>query len=127
MLPQISYQAIIVLIVYFLVLLVSFIGTVKKVKFTFRVFVSLLVSLFIIVLLVYDTNCLTEGTCNIWSWVRTIIYCIFPVIALIFLFIAFFSKEEPKYTTPDITTPNMSTQMIPMPHMMPSLTTTETR
>jgi cell shape-determining protein MreC len=25
---------------------------------------------------VFDTNCLTTGSCNIWSWVRTIFYVI---------------------------------------------------
>jgi hypothetical protein len=34
------------------------------------------------VILAYDTNCLTEGGCGVWSWIRTVVYCLQPIIII---------------------------------------------
>ena len=36
-----------------------------------------------IALLIYDTDCLTSGNCNIWSWIRTVLYAILPVLGIV--------------------------------------------
>jgi hypothetical protein len=41
-----------------------------------------IIALFILLsaaLLGYDTNCLTEGDCSTWSWIRTVLYSIQPI------------------------------------------------
>lgn len=38
-----------------------------------------------VLLLTYDTACLTNGDCGIWSWIRSILWIIFPIVTMIFL------------------------------------------
>ncbi len=33
-----------------------------------------------VTLIVYDTNCLVRGGCSIWSWVRTVLYIVMPIV-----------------------------------------------
>jgi hypothetical protein len=49
-------------------------------------------------LTVYDTNCLTKGSCNIWSWIRSILLILTPIATIIGMFYAYVSsrKEEKK-------------------------------
>lgn len=52
------------------------------------------ISLFTVAIITYDTHCLTAGYCDVWSWVRTILYCILPVIMIIILSTSLFSKPS---------------------------------
>jgi ABC-type dipeptide/oligopeptide/nickel transport system permease component len=52
--------------------------------------ISLIIMVLLITLIVYDTNCLTAGQCNTWSWVRTALYIILPIISLVLSTIALF-------------------------------------
>jgi hypothetical protein len=45
-------------------------------------FKSLSMFLIMIVLLIYDTDCLVTGGCNVYSWIRTVLYLIVVVIML---------------------------------------------
>ena len=51
--------------------------------------ISLIIMALLITLIVYDTNCLTAGQCNTWSWVRTALYIILPIISLVLSTVAF--------------------------------------
>ena len=44
-----------------------------------------LCTLLAIGIMTFDTDCLTSGSCEIWSWIRTILYIIVPVIAILVL------------------------------------------
>lgn len=46
---------------------------------------SLLTWAVFILLLTFDTNCLTKGPCEVWSWIRTTLYIIMPVITILLL------------------------------------------
>lgn len=43
---------------------------------------SLAISIIFIAIYIFDTNCLTTGSCNIWSWVRTIFYLLTVALTL---------------------------------------------
>ena len=47
--------------------------------------VGCLCTLLTIGIMTFDTDCLTSGSCEIWSWIRTILYIIVPVIAILVL------------------------------------------
>ena len=34
-------------------------------------------------LFAYDINCLVVGNCNVWSWIRTILYLVFVIISIV--------------------------------------------
>jgi len=57
-----------------------------------RIFTFLLWVGFTIVT-VYDTNCLAES-CPQWCWIRTIIYCTFPVVILLIALAKAFSNNN---------------------------------
>jgi type VI protein secretion system component VasK len=40
------------------------------------------ISIILMAVYVFDTNCLTSGNCNIWSWVRTIFYVIILLLSI---------------------------------------------
>jgi phosphotransferase system glucose/maltose/N-acetylglucosamine-specific IIC component len=44
--------------------------------------------------LVYDTNCLVQGDCRVWSWVRTFFYLIIPVIVIVLFFVFFVENKK---------------------------------
>ena len=46
-----------------------------------------------IAVVVYDTNCLVVGDCNVWSWIRTILYLLLPIVVIIVLFV-FMAKQK---------------------------------
>jgi hypothetical protein len=43
------------------------------------------VTIMFYVLILYDTNCLTKGECFVWSWIRTILYAILPIIYIYYM------------------------------------------
>ena len=88
-----SVPAIILAIVYGLCLTIGIVMSVVKHQFNVLTAISFLFSAAFIALLIYDTQCLTAGSCNTWSWIRTILYVIFPVIALLTAFFSLFTKN----------------------------------
>lgn len=53
-----------------------------------------------VLLVAYDTACLTVGGCSVWSWIRTIIYVFVPVIVLLLMLLGTVFKPtlNPKST-----------------------------
>jgi len=81
-----STQAIIIMIVYTLAALA--LGGLIGMKGSIGTGIGIAVATLLTgMLLSFDTNCLTENNCNIWSWVRSIIFLIQPL-ALIGLIIS---------------------------------------
>lgn len=72
------------MIVYVLVILASIITSLAHRSFSSMTAVGMLLASIVICIMVYDTHCLTSGNCGVWSWIRTGIYVIIPIIALIF-------------------------------------------
>jgi len=95
-----STQAWVIAIVYVLCILIGLVGTITSKKFTLGAAFGTLFSIIFVALITYDTACLTNGFCGTWSWVRTIMYVLFPVIGLVAFFIALLSGK--KATTPSM-------------------------
>lgn len=91
-----SPQAYVVTIVYFIILIIYLGAIIKARQFTVMQIISFFVSLGMILLIIYDTDCLTKGSCNVWSWIRTIIYVIFPTLVIILLGLSLFTVDEDK-------------------------------
>jgi hypothetical protein len=89
----VSLQALVVLIVYVLVMIAAIVTSIVKSKFSAGTAIGLLFAIILLGITVYDTHCLTSGSCTAWSWIRTGIYILLPIIGLI-LWIASFGKDE---------------------------------
>lgn len=84
-----SNQAITIGAVYFVLYLLSIIYVViDKQPLSFPHYLSYFLTLCFTVLLVYDTHCLTSGRCDVWSWIRTTLYCIIPVLVILMVLYA---------------------------------------
>jgi uncharacterized membrane protein YesL len=90
-----SPQTYIIAIVYTLILIISTGTTWKQNGFSMSLLLGFILSLAFVVLLAYDTLCLTQGNCGVWSWIRTVIYIIIPVIAMITWIVMLFKKDDP--------------------------------
>lgn len=91
-------QAILILIVYVLSLTIGTVASFHAGKFDVKAVVALLMSLAFLVLVVYDTQCLTMGSCTTWSWVRSVLYVIVPVISLIMMIVDMYGGKKEKDT-----------------------------
>ncbi len=89
-----STQSLLVIIIYSLCLLIAFIVSIVKKTINLTGVLGFIFSFLYIALLAYDTNCLTEGQCGTWSWIRTILYLIFPTIILILFMISIFKNKK---------------------------------
>jgi hypothetical protein len=89
-----SAQAWTVAIVYLILCIMGVVAAVKAGQFTASYVIGLLVTLLFIGLLTYDTACLTVGNCGVWSWIRTILYIIIPIIVIILVISSFFQKND---------------------------------
>ena len=58
--------------------------------------ISLLISIIPIVMITYDTNCLTAGNCNMWSWIRTFLHLL-PFIILIIVILIYRKPGAPMF------------------------------
>lgn len=58
--------------------------------------VSLILYLLFVAITTYDTECLVEGKCIIWSWIRSVIYMIIPVIIIIIYLYALAASSKSK-------------------------------
>lgn len=98
---MLSIQATILAIIYIIVIVMgiitAIIDTVKQRKngiitpswVIFTQVVAFFFWLIFIALLIYDTDCLTTGNCNVWSWIRTILYAILPVLGIVFMVLGY--------------------------------------
>jgi hypothetical protein len=91
-----STQAIVVLIVYVLGIIATLVTSIVKHGFTAWTAIGMLFSILFMALTVYDTHCLTAGNCTVWSWIRTGLYILIPVISLIVWMFSFGNKDGDK-------------------------------
>ena len=90
-----SPQAIVILVVYALSIITTLVTGIAKYGFNAWTVIGLLFSILFMALSVYDTHCLTSGNCTVWSWIRTGIYVLMPIILLI-LWMFSFGKDKEK-------------------------------
>jgi hypothetical protein len=92
---MLSVQAWIIMSIYIISAIMSL---VMMIKMHIPIYITLLfvfIWLITIPLLTYDTHCLTDGPCGVWSWIRTVLYCITPVVVILTsLFSGSKSSEE---------------------------------
>lgn len=97
-----SPQTYTIAIVYSLLLIISTGTAWKQQGFSLNLAWSFLLSLGLIALVSYDTLCLTQGNCGVWSWIRTVIYILIPVILIIMWTITLFQKDESSQNNPAV-------------------------
>ncbi len=85
---QLSKQAWTLAIVYIICLIVNIISLIVDGSFSVGIAIGLIVVIAHMALIVFDTACLTVGSCNIWSWVRTVLFVILPVIITIVILVS---------------------------------------
>jgi hypothetical protein len=90
-----SIQSYVIAIVYLICLVIFTVIGIIAIPAVFRTakMVSIIMLTFFIlvgfiVLLAFDTNCLTEGGCSIWSWIRTVLNLIIPILFVVMVIIA---------------------------------------
>jgi hypothetical protein len=98
---MLSIQATILAIIYIIVIILMIIAAImdavktRKAGITtpswviFTQVIAFFIWIAMIALLIYDTDCLTTGNCNIWSWIRTVLYAILPVLGIVLTIIGF--------------------------------------
>jgi len=96
MLFGLSLPAIITAIVFAVLLIVSLVTNIRFKTFSPMTVVGLFVSILMFALIVYDTNCLTQGNCNVWSWVRTLLYIIGPTAIVVMMIISLAKNKAPE-------------------------------
>jgi uncharacterized membrane protein YozB (DUF420 family) len=89
-----SPQAILVFSVLFILTTLSTIIMIKGNVETHRIVISTLAWLAFALLVAFDTNCLTYGQCDIYSWIRTTLYIIIPIIAIIIMSVVLLSTDK---------------------------------
>lgn len=89
---MLSVPAIVLAVVYGLLLILTAIIGYKQIT-PLSVFFYIL-SIGMAALVVYDTSCLTQGECTIWSWIRTVLYAIVPILTVVFIMIAVLSTNK---------------------------------
>ena len=95
---NISIQAKILAIIYLIVTSLSVLGALVSRTISWEGTIMTLIWLALAALIVYDTHCLTSGQCNTWSSIRTVIYSIIPVLAIITMLIAVFPSSQQETT-----------------------------
>ena len=80
---MLSAQAVTLVIVYGISLLLGVGWTVKQGAFNAPTAVGYAVTLLWLVVLVYETNCLTTGDCGAYSWLRTIMLIAIPAATVV--------------------------------------------
>ena len=97
---MISIPAIIIAIVYFLCMIAGLVIIINNHMMNVWYGISLIFQLALILLFVYDTDCLTRGGCGVWSWIRTILNVIFPIVFLIIIISTLVKRKSDAPTTP---------------------------
>lgn len=91
-----SPQAIVIFSVFLILAILSTIIMIKGKVDAYRIVISVLAWLASALLMAFDTNCLSAGQCDVWSWIRTSLYIILPVILIILMAIALLSEDKEK-------------------------------
>lgn len=82
---KLSPQAITLAVIYSLVLFIMVFITFWFRMFTPMSVLNFFITIMFFVLILYDTNCLTKGECYVWSWIRTILYAITPIVFICYM------------------------------------------
>lgn len=77
---KMSPQAILLTVV--LGILTIFMAVVTFMNFTIEGLVTLIFWIILFAVSIYDTQCLVQGNCFAWSWVRTVLWAIIPIIMI---------------------------------------------
>lgn len=91
---DISIQAKILAIIYLIVTSLSVLGALVSRTISWQGIIMTMIWLALAALIVYDTHCLTSGQCSTWSSIRTVIYSIIPVLAIITMLMAVFPSSQ---------------------------------
>ena len=91
---DISIQAKILAIIYLIVTSLSVLGALVSRTVSWQGIIMTLIWLALAALIVYDTHCLTSGNCNSWSSIRTVLYSIMPVLAIVTMLLAMFPSSQ---------------------------------
>lgn len=113
-----SPQAYVIAVVYSLVLIITTGTTWQQKGFSLGLLLGFILSGAFIALFAYDTLCLTQGNCGVWSWIRTVIYVLIPVIAMIAWVVSLFQKD-PNNDSNNVYQPLTSAPIMPA---MPAVT-----
>lgn len=89
-----SPQAILLLVVYILIIIIATVSAIQKQGASYILGLNVVLSLALTILLAYDTACLTSGNCGIWSWVRTVLYIVIPIIGIIIWIISLIRNKN---------------------------------
>lgn len=89
-----SPRAITLTAVLGLLALVSIVGAFSD--FSAGKLFSYILALLFAAITIYDTQCLVGGGCIVWSWIRTVLYCILPIVAIIAFFMSFGKEKKEK-------------------------------
>lgn len=68
----------------------------RKSSFQWSGLFSIILFIFISLLTIYDTDCLTVGGCTTWSLVRAILYSIIPVIVIVLVLYSYMTQLDNK-------------------------------
>ena len=90
---MLSLPATILACIYAIITILSLGLVIRDKRFTAGYVISSIIWILFAVLIVYDTACLTTGQCTAWSWIRTVLYAILPVIVIIMYMFALASPE----------------------------------
>jgi hypothetical protein len=95
-----SVPATILAIIYVIYTVLNVTLAVRDKKFGIGFVFATALWIAIALLIVYDTACLTSGQCTVWSWVRTVLYAIIPILIIVIFMTALTSPapapEAPK-------------------------------
>lgn len=87
-----SIQAWIILILATIAAIVTIHSMISAKLPTMVIFPIAIVWIISVPLTTYDTHCLTAGNCNVWSWIRTLLYSL-TFISIIMSVFALSSKK----------------------------------
>ena len=81
-----SFQAIIIAVIYAILTVVYVLAarpynTLPKLQIA----IGSVVWFIYVFMMIYDTNCLVNGHCVVWAWIRTVVYIILPTVMMILL------------------------------------------
>lgn len=92
-----SFQAIIIAVIYAILTVVYVLAarpynTLPKVQIA----IGSVVWFIYVFMMIYDTNCLVNGNCVVWAWIRTVMYVLIPIVIVILLLTIWKSDSKEK-------------------------------
>lgn len=100
-----SPQAILLVVVYILIIIIATVSAIQKQGASYILGLNVVLSVALTILLAYDTACLTSGNCGIWSWVRTVLYILIPIIGIIIWIVSLLRNNKSNTTLIDESLP----------------------